>query len=101
MFGFDPIEIADPVGFQEIDQQDNAAAGPCNGIGTGDRGQFINELYGDCNIADPENAPAGKHGEHGNSCLSRTSQNSRDAVAESKQTVEKTNGTGIVECKLK
>ena len=69
---FDSVKIADPVGFQEIDQQDNAAAGPCDGIGPGDRGQFIDKLYGDGNIADPENTPAGEHGEHGNGCLSGT-----------------------------
>ena len=82
----------DPIGFQQVDQKNDGAAGPGDGISPGDGGQFIDVLDGDGDIADPEDAPAQQHGDHGDCGFSRTPENAGGAVGEGQQTVEQADG---------
>ena len=61
----------DPISFQKIDQKNDAAECPCDGVGPGNRGQLVDKLYRYGDICYPDQAPAGQHGEHGDSGFSR------------------------------
>ena len=79
-----------PVHFQKVDQEYDAAAGPGDGIGPGNRGQLIDKPHGNGNIGYPEQAPAGQHGEHGNSGLSGAPHNTGNAVGKGQQKIKQT-----------
>ena len=83
----------DPVCFQEINEEHNAAEGPSDGIGPGNGGKSVDELDCDGDIADPNDAPAQQHGEHGNRRLSRTAHDAGDTVGKGHQTVEQADGS--------
>ena len=54
-----------PVGFAVVDEKDDAAAGPGDGIGPGYGGQFIDDWQRQADISNPHKAPEDQHGVHG------------------------------------
>ena len=54
-----------PVCFQIVNEENDTAEGPGDGIGPGNGGEAINQPNCDENIAHAEQAPAAQHGEHG------------------------------------
>ena len=86
----------DPVCFQEIDEEDNAAEGPGDGVCPGDGGELIDKLHRNGNVGHPEHTPAGKHGKHGDGCLACAPHHTGYAMGERKQEVEKTNGAHML-----
>ena len=89
-----------PVGFQEVDQEHDAAAGPGDGIGPGDRFQPVHEVQGDGDIADPDQAPADQHSDHGHRGLARAPHDARDAMGEGQQAIEQADGPHMPHAKI-
>ena len=79
-FGIQFVKGVDPVSLQEVNQEDDAAAGPGDGIGPGDGFQPVEVGNRKGDVADPEEAPAAQHGKHGNRGFACAPENARDTV---------------------
>ena len=90
----------DPICLQEIDKEDNAAEGPCDGVCPGHGGELIDKLYGNGDIGDPEQAPAGQHGKHGNGSFSCAPHHTGDAVGKGQQEVKRADGAHMLGSKV-
>ena len=99
-FGFHPVKIVDPIGFQEVDEKYDAAQCPGDGIGPGNGGQLVDDLHRHRNVCHPENTPAGQHGKHGNGGFSRTAHDAGNAVGKGKQAVKQTDGAHMPGAKV-
>ena len=82
----------DPVCFQEIDEEDDAAGGPGDRVGPGNCGEPVDEFYGDGYIGHPQDAPACQHNKHGNGCFAGTSQDRGNTMGKCQQRIEKADG---------
>ena len=89
----------DPVCFQEVDQKDDTAERPCDGVCPGDGGKPIDQLYCYGDIGDTDHAPAGQHGKHGHGSLACAPHDRGDAVGKSQQEIEKANGAHVLGAK--
>ena len=58
MLCIDIIERVDPVRLHEVDGENDAAAGPGDGIGPGNGSQLVDKPDRDGDIADTDDAPA-------------------------------------------
>ena len=74
------IKIMDPIGFQKINQENDAAQCPGDGVCPGNRGKLRNELDGCSDIGNPEQTPAGQHGKHGDGCLACATHDTGDTM---------------------
>jgi len=84
-----------PVGFQEVDQENDAAAHPGDGIGPGNGFQLVPDLNRDGNVGNPEYTPADEHGVHGDRCFARAPHDAGDAVGEGQQAIEQADGAHV------
>jgi len=97
---FHPVEVMNPIGFEEIDQEDDGAEGPGNGVGPGNGGQFVDDFDRYRDITDPENTPTAQHGEHGDGGLSGAPHNGSDTMGKCQQAVKQANGTHMPGAKI-
>ena len=70
----------DPVGLQEINQENDGNQGQGQSIGPENNIDYRNDPYNDADLGDSDDTPAAHHNKHGSRCLSCTAQNSGDAV---------------------
>ena len=89
-----------PIGLQEIDEEDNTAEGPGDGVCPGNGGKPVDKFYGHGDIAYPDNAPAGKHCKHRNRRFSSTPHNAGNAMGKSQQAVKQADGTHMLYAKV-
>ena len=66
---FQFVKMIQPVALDQIDQENDGTQGPCQRISKGNGGQFGNKPDGHGDVADPDQAPAHQHGDHGDGCL--------------------------------
>ena len=90
-----PVKIMNPVGAEEIDQENDAAECPGDGVGPGDRCQLVEEFQGYGDIGHPEQAPAAQHGKHGHGGFACAPHNTGDAVGKGQQAVEQADGLHV------
>ena len=93
--GFQSVKIVDPIGFQKVDQEDDGAEAPGNGIGPGDGSQLIDEFDGNGNIADADDTPANEHGDHGDRGLACAAHNGGHAVGKCQQAIKQADGPHV------
>ena len=94
------IEVVDPVCFQEVDQENNTAERPGNGVCPGNNRQFVNKPHGHGDIAHTNHTPDDQHGKHGNDRLARTPEHTGDAMGKGQQAVKQANGTHMLCAKI-
>ena len=93
--GFQPVEVVNPIGFQEVNQEDDGAEAPGDGICPGNSGKLVDEFDGDGDIGDADDAPANKHGDHGNRSLACAAHNGGDTVGKCQQEIEQADGPHV------
>ena len=89
---FQSVKVVDPIGFEEINQKNSRTEDPCDGIGPGDSGQFIDKSHCNSDVSDANYAPADQHGEHGDRGFSCAAHDCSHTVGESSQTVKQADG---------
>ena len=92
MFPFFPVKSVHPISLEKVDQENKRTAAPGNGVGPGYGFQFVYETNRNSNIAEPEQTPTAKHGEHGDRWLSGTPKNSGNTVRKSQKEIKQTDG---------
>ena len=85
-----------PIGLQEIDEEDDAAEGPGDGIGPGHGGKQRDDFHRHGDVGHPHHTPAGKHGKHGHGGLAGTPHDTGDAMGESQQAVKQADGAHML-----
>ena len=85
----------DPVGLQEINQENDGTQGPGQRIGPENYIDNRDDFHNDTDIGNSDNTPAAHHDKHGDRRLSRTAQNPGNAVGKCQQEIEERNRTRL------
>ena len=87
LLGLQPVEVVEPVGFQEIDQEDHGADEPGQRIGGEDHLNFRDVVDDNRDIGDTNQAPGDQHGEHGDHGLASAPHDAGNAVGEGQEEI--------------
>lgn len=90
------IKGMNPIRLEEIDEEDEGAEGPGEGIGPGHGGKLRDEPYRYRDIGDAEYAPAAQHDHHRYRGLARAAEHAGDAMGEGHQAIEQADGTHVL-----
>lgn len=86
---FAPLERMHPVGLEVIEREHQRAQPPCDRIRPGDRLQHGEELHGDGDVDDPDDAPAEHHNQHRHGGFARAAEDGGHAVRIGQQEEER------------
>ena len=88
LFLLQPVVVMQPVGFKEVDEENDAAHAPGKRIGREDDVDFGHKRHDDGDIGHAQHTPDGKHDEHRHRRLARAAHNARDAVGKGQEAEE-------------
>ena len=88
LFLLQPVVVMQPVGFKEVDEENDTAHAPGKRIGREDDVDFGHKRHDDGDIGHAQHTPDGKHDEHRHHRLASAAHDARDAVGKGQEAEE-------------